>query len=106
MVVQAVLLFGAEMWVLSEPMTQRLDGVHVGFLRQVKILKAKRLRDGSWRKAAANKVLRGAETQLIQTYLDRRQVTVADWVALRPIFGVCARETGYVGGGKLRVPWW
>ena len=25
---------------------------------------------------------------------------------LQPIFGVCARETGYEGGGRLREPWW
>ena len=34
-VVQAVLLFGAETWVLSEAMLRRLEGVHVGFLRHI-----------------------------------------------------------------------
>ena len=33
-------------------------------------------------------------------------MTVAEWVALRPIFDISARETGYAGGGDLRVPWW
>ena len=54
----------------------------------------------------ANKLLRGEETQLIQTYLDKRQATVAEWVALRNIFDVCTREMGYEVGGKLRVFWW
>ena len=27
-------------------------------------------------------------------------------MVLRPIFGVCAIETGYEGGERLRVPWW
>ena len=102
----AVLLFGAEKRVLSEPMLQRLDGVHVGLLRQVIKLKAKILRDGSWRKATANKVLQRAGTQPIRTYLDRRQATVAEWVALRHTFNVYARETSYKGGGKLQDPWW
>ena len=31
---------------------------------------------------------------------------MAEWVALRPIFDVCARETDYEVGGRLRVPWW
>ena len=31
---------------------------------------------------------------------------VADWVAIRPIFEVCAKETEYEGGGRLREPWW
>ena len=29
-----------------------------------------------------------------------------EWVELQPIFDVCARETGYEGGGKLQVQWW
>ena len=48
-VVQVVLLFGAETWVLSAPMAQRLEDAHLGFLRQVTGKKAKRLRDGFWR---------------------------------------------------------
>ena len=31
---------------------------------------------------------------------------MAEWVATWPIFDVCARETGFEGGGRLRVPWW
>ena len=103
-VIQAVLLFGAETWVLLAPMTQRLEGFHVRLLRQMTKLKAKNLKEGLWRKVAAEKVLQGAGTQLIQNYLERRKATVAEWVALRSIFEVCARETGYGGGGNTRNP--
>ena len=42
----------------------------------------------------------GGGKQDIRTYIDRRQVTVAQWVALRPIFEVCVQEeTGYAGRG-------
>ena len=34
-VLQAVLIFGAETWVLLVEMSRNLEGVHVGFLRQV-----------------------------------------------------------------------
>ena len=27
-------------------------------------------------------------------------------MALHPIFDVCAIETGYERGGRIRVPWW
>ena len=43
---------------------------------------------------------------MLRTYLDRRQETVAEWVALWPIFDVCVREMGNEGGGILWVPWW
>ena len=33
--VQAVLLFGEETWVLSSEMTKTLEGFHLGFLKQV-----------------------------------------------------------------------
>ena len=36
----------------------------------------------------------------------RRQSTVAEGVAIQPIFDVCVIETGYEGGGRLQVPWW
>ena len=96
-------MFGAETLVLLVPMAYRLEGAHVGFLWCVTKLKENKLKYGLWRKAATNKVIQGAETQPLQTYLDRMQATVAKWVALRPIFDICVRETGYEGGGKLRM---
>ena len=51
------------------------------------------------------KLLQGMGTQPLQTYLDRRQVTVVEWVDLRPIIGVFTRDTGYEGGGELQVTW-
>ena len=55
---------------------------------------------------AADKVLQRSGTQPLHTYLERRQAKVGEWVALRPIFDVCARDTSYEGDGKLRVPCW
>ena len=31
---------------------------------------------------------------------------MSQWVALRPLFEVCARDTGYEGGGRRRKVWW
>ena len=55
---------------------------------------------------AAEKVLEKAGTQSLGTYIDRRQETVSEWVALCTILEVCDRETGYEVGGRLQVPWW
>ena len=57
---------------------------------------------GTWRQAAAEKVLDKAGTQYVGTYIDRRQATVAEWVASLPILELCERETGYKGGGARR----
>ena len=47
-----------------------------------------------------------AGTKRLREYIENRQATVADWVALWPIFEVCAKDTVYEGGGKLCEPWW
>ena len=38
--------------------------------------------------------------------MDRQQATVAEWVALWPIFDDFTRETRSKGGVRLWVPWW
>ena len=49
-----------------------IEGVHVSFLPQVTGKKAIRQKDGSCRRAASNRVLQEAGTQLFQTYIDPR----------------------------------
>ena len=51
--VQAVLLFGAETWVLLASISKKLEDNHVGFLKQVTEKKAKRQREGNYSSVAA-----------------------------------------------------
>ena len=51
-------------------------------------------------------VLHGAVTQTLRKYVARQKATVLEWVETRPIFNVCAQDTGYEVGGRLWVPWW
>ena len=44
-------------------------------------------------------------TQSDMTYIRRRKETVEHWVALRLVFEVCIRETGYEEGGRMRDAW-
>ena len=59
-VVQAVLLFGSETWVLLASMLNKLEGVHVGFLQQVMGTKAQSLRDKTWTKEGLDRVIQEA----------------------------------------------
>ena len=43
---------------------------------------------------------------MARIYIEKQQAIVAQWVALRPLFEVCARETGYEGGRRSRKEWW
>ena len=75
-VVQSVLLFGADTWVLLPEMSRNLEGVRVGFLRQVMVQKDKQQREGNWRSMASERVLKEAENQTLGTYIEKRQAIV------------------------------
>ena len=48
-----------------------------------------RLGDWTWEKTRAEGVQESAGKQLVMVYIGRQQVTVAQWVELRPLFEVC-----------------
>ena len=54
----------------------------------------------------AEGVQEAARTQSERIYIGRRQATMDHWVALRPLFEVCARKIWYEGGGHKRNSWW
>ena len=56
----------------------------------------------TWRQEEVEKVLQTAGGKLFQDCINMRQAKVAKWGELQPIFEVCAKETGYKGGGGLR----
>ena len=91
---------------MSAVMIKNIEGVPVGFLQQVKWMKEWRLWDKTWTKEGPYRVMQAAGTKPLRGYIDKRQATVVEWVKLRPIFEVCAEETGYEGGRNLREPWW
>ena len=57
---------------------EKLKGVHVGGLWNVPEKKFRRQKAGSTHRAAQKSMLQEARTQLLQTYIDRRQATVAE----------------------------
>ena len=79
-------------------MLQKLEGVHVGFLRQVEGKKAQKMPVNNWRKEGAERVIQGTGKKPLQEYIERTQATVADWVALRPIFEVLKKCPGTRSG--------
>ena len=107
-VVQAVLLFGAEILVLTIPLMQKLEGVHVILIWQVTRKHETRRRDGYWLQVTTEVAIQGEGKQFLRTYVDRQHATVAEWVDLRPILTFVRerrdmREGGdsqYRGGGK------
>ena len=105
-VVQAIILYGSETWVLLASMANRIEGMHTEFLKIIMAKRVKQLEDGTWKTPGAEDIREAAGNESAGIYVERQQTTVAQWVALRPLFEVCARETGYEGGGRRRKVWW
>ena len=91
---------------MSETMSRKLEGVHVGFLRLIMRQSTVRQKDGIFQQVIAATVLNKAGTHPLCTYIDRRQATVAEWVEARPILEVYDIETGYEGRWRRWEPWW
>ena len=87
-------------------MSKRVEGIHTKFLQMITEKRAKILGDGAWETLGAEGIREVAGTHPYMIYIEQRQATVAYWVALRPLFDICARETGYEGGGRRRKAWW
>ena len=52
-------------------------------------------------------MLQAVGTKPLKTYIDKRKAKLVEWVALRPIFDICTKETGYEGGGDgVWDKWW
>ena len=105
-VIQVVLLFDFYTWLLSVAMERTVEGTHTGFLRQITRYRKQRKSYGTWVTPRVEVFQEAAVTQLEMTYIGRRQGMAAQWMALRPIFEVYAREKGYEGVGCRRESWW
>ena len=76
-VVQAVLIFGLETLMFMAAMLQKLEGVHVVFLRQVMDMNSQRLGGNTWIKEGADRLLQSAGTKPLWEYINKKKATVA-----------------------------
>ena len=104
-VVQQVLLFGAETWVVTPKMKRELSGFLHGAARRLTGRQARREKDGDWYYPSLEGAMKEAGLTDIRTLILKRQNTVAQYVATRPLLDLCegarARE-----GAKVPLRWW
>ena len=80
-------------------MAKGVEGSHTEFLQMITVMQARWFGDRTWETTGAEGVREAAGTQSMRIYIEQRQETVLQWVALRTLFEVCTRETGCEGGG-------
>ena len=88
-IVQAILLFGAETWVVTPRVLQALEGFHHRAARQMAGMGGKRLVDGTWEYPPIDGALAATGLARIVIYLERRQNKITEYVATRPVGVLC-----------------
>ena len=104
-VVQSILLFGSETWVVTPRILNALEGFHHRVVaRRLTGRTAQRHRDGSWTYPDIRLTLEEAGLFPMHVYITRRQNTIAAYVATRPIGDIARTEEPPSGAHRLR--WW
>ena len=83
------MLFGAELWVLTEKMESALDAFQGRVARRLRGRKPRRGRDGNWFYPSLAGALKEARVVRARTLFLQRQNTVAQFIATRTILGLC-----------------
>ena len=104
-VVQQVLLFGAETWVLTPRIERALESFMHGDARRITGRQPRRGWDGKWYYPSLAGATKEAGFTEISKSITNRQNTVAHYIATRPILDLCARTTQR-GGARVSRRWW
>ena len=100
-----MLLFGAETWVVTPKMERALSAFLHGAARRLTGRQARREKDGEWHYPSLEGAMKEAGLTDIRTSILKRQNTVTQYIATRPLLDLCkgarARE-----GAKVPLRWW
>ena len=102
-VVQQVLLFGAETWVVTPKMERALSGFLHGAARRLTRRQAWKGKKGEWYYLSLEGAMREAGLTDIWKSIANRQNTVAQYIATRPLLDLCEGARAREGA---RVPMW
>ena len=104
-VTQAVLLFGSETWVLTSRTEKDLDSFQSRVARTITGRQPRRGQNRIWIYPPLAGIMKETGMVGIRTSIIRRQNTVAQFIATRPILDLCKQATRRPG---TRVPrrWW
>ena len=104
-VVQPVLLYGSDTWVLT-PYMQRVMGIsHHGVARRLIGKQPQKERDGGWFYPPLEDAMAGTGLQEVETYVSRCQNTVAQYIETRHIMDLCLVEKQRPGP-RVAMRWW
>ena len=104
-VVQAVLLFGSETWVIKEREWQKLESFHHSCARRITRRLIRSNPDGTWTYPDNEETLEIAGLFPIREYVARRRHTIMRYVQERPIWEHCQTSAPVATAPNKKV-WW
>ena len=104
-VVQAVLLFGAETWVLTPRIERALESFMHGAARRITGRQPRRGWDEKWYYPSLREAMREAGFEEIRKSITRMQNTVAQYISTQLIMDLCERAT-HRAVARVSQWWW
>ena len=101
-VTQAVLLFGSETWVLTSRMEKALDSFQSRVVSNITGRQPRRRKDRNWIYLPMAGIMKETGMVGIRISILRRQNTVAQYIATRPILDLCKQTTRRPGARVSR----
>ena len=105
-VVEAVLLFGEETWVLTPRIERALDSFIHWTAHKITGNQPRRWGGGKWTYPPLKEAMREAGFDGIRKAVTRMQNMVAQYIATRPILDICERATQRDGARVSRRGWY
>ena len=103
--VQVVILFGSETWVLTSRLEKSLKGFHHREARRMAGVGPNSQWDGTWVYPPIGAELEMVGLEEIGVYISRHQKTVAEYIATHTIMELClVEECAYPGDGGITPP--
>ncbi len=106
-IVQSVLLYGSESWVIRPALLERLEGFHVcAAWRMARVNKPQRGANRVWSYPPTADVLEEVGLRTMEEYIRRRRNTIAEYIATRcPVMWTCW-EGERIPGAPRHTVWW
>ena len=104
-VVQAVLLYGAETWVVSDRNMRKLKSFHHKCARMISGKHIRKLPNGTWITPRSERALTEAGLWEVDKYIQRRKSTLQKYAEQREILRTC-QDTQKSSSNPNQLVWW
>jgi hypothetical protein len=103
--VQSVLLYGSETWVISKQMLRMLKSFRCRCARFITGKHIWQDKEGNWHHPSSKEVLEMAGLKEIEIYIEQRKLTLMKYANERPIYKIC-KMSNPTASNVNQLVWW